>query len=162
METLTCYNREIRKAKRSTWRRYCQEISDVSDSGRLMKIMAKQVTNKGSAIKLPDVQYTQALKELFRVHFPDLKLIDDSYDDGQGQQNLGICGRITNRGDWNLAKRVINQSKIGWALGTFKPFRFSGIDGTVPALLQQGVEHLVSHHICRIFRACMAYGFIPS
>jgi hypothetical protein len=39
------------------------------------------------------------LKELFRVHFPDSKLIDD----GQGQLNLGICGCITNRGDWNLA-----------------------------------------------------------
>jgi hypothetical protein len=29
------------------------------------------------------------LKELFRVHFPDSKLNDDSYD-GQGQLNLGI------------------------------------------------------------------------
>jgi hypothetical protein len=34
-------------------------------------------------------------KELFRIHFPDSKLTEDS-DDGQGQQNLGICGRITN------------------------------------------------------------------
>jgi hypothetical protein len=49
------------------------------------------------------------LKELFRVHFPDSKLIDDS-GDGQGQQNLEVCGRITNRGDWYLAKHVTNQS----------------------------------------------------
>jgi hypothetical protein len=73
------------------------------------------VTNKVSTIKIPDGQYTQTgketLKEYFRFHFLDSKLIDDS-DDGQGQQNLGICGCITNRGDWNLAKRVINQSKI--------------------------------------------------
>jgi hypothetical protein len=48
------------------------------------------------------------LKELFRVHFPDSKLIDDPYD-GQGQQNLGICERITNGGDWKLAKCVINK-----------------------------------------------------
>jgi hypothetical protein len=63
-----------------------------------------------STIKLPNCQFTQTgkdtLKELFGVHFPDSKLIDDSYDDGQGQQNLGICGRITNRGDWNLTKHV--------------------------------------------------------
>jgi hypothetical protein len=82
-----------------------------------MKIMAKQGTNKVSTVKLPDGQHTQTgketLKELFRVHFLDSKLIDDS-GDGQGLQNLGICECITNRGDWNLAKRVINQSKIRW------------------------------------------------
>jgi hypothetical protein len=128
-----------------------------------MKIMAKQATNKVSTIKLPDGQHTQigkeTMKEPFRVHFPDSKLTDNS-GDGQGQQNLGICERITNRGDWNLAKRVINQSKIRWALSTFKPFNSAGTDEIIPAFLQQGAEHLVPH-LCCIFRACMAYGFIP-
>jgi hypothetical protein len=64
-------------------------------------------------------------------------LIDDSCD-GQGQQNLGIGERIKNRGYWNLAKRVINQSKIRWALNNFKPFKSAGTDGIAPALLQQG------------------------
>jgi hypothetical protein len=72
-----------------------------------------------STIKLPDGEYTQTgketLKELFRVHFPDSKWIYDS-DNGQGQQNLGICRCIMNREDWNLAKHVINQSKIRWVL----------------------------------------------
>jgi hypothetical protein len=106
-------NKEIRKAKRSSWRRYCQEINDVPGGARLTKNMAKQATNMVSTMNLPDGLHTQTgketLEELFRVHFPDSKLIDES-DDGQGQQNLGICERITNRGDWNLAKRVINQS----------------------------------------------------
>jgi hypothetical protein len=62
-------------------------------------------------------------------------------------------------GDWKLAEHVINQLKIGWAMGTFKPFKFEGTNGTVPALLQQGMEHLVPH-LCSIFSACMAYGFI--
>jgi hypothetical protein len=97
---------------------------------------------------------------LFRVHFPGSKLIDDS-DDGQDQQNLGLCERITNRGDWDLAKRVINHTNIRWALSTFKPFKSAGTDGIVLTLLQQGAEHLVLH-LCRIFRACMAYGFIPT
>jgi hypothetical protein len=54
-ETLICYNQEIRKAKWSSWRRYCKEISDVPGSARLMKITAKQMTNRVSIIKLPDV-----------------------------------------------------------------------------------------------------------
>jgi hypothetical protein len=103
-ETLTCYNKEIRQAKQSSWRRYCQEINDVLGGARLKMIMAKQVTNKVSTIKLPDGQCTQTgketLKEMFRVHFLESKLIHDS-GDGQGQQNL--------------AKHVNNQSKIRWA-----------------------------------------------
>jgi hypothetical protein len=77
-----------------------------------MKIMAKQTTKQVSIIKLHNSQHTQTgketLKELFRVHFPNAKLSDES-GDGQDQQNLSICKRITNRGDWDLAKRVINQ-----------------------------------------------------
>jgi hypothetical protein len=40
-ESLTWYNREIRKSKRSSWRRYCQGIKDVPGSAGLMRIMAK-------------------------------------------------------------------------------------------------------------------------
>jgi hypothetical protein len=72
-----------------------------------MKNMAKQVTNRVS-IMLPETG-TETVKQLSRVHFLDSKLIELS-DDGQGRQNLGICGCITNRGDWNLATYVINQS----------------------------------------------------
>jgi hypothetical protein len=107
-----------------------------------MRIMAKQATNRVSTVKLPDCQHTQTgketLKDLFRVHFPDSKLIDDSYDDGQGQQNLGKCECITNRADWNLAKCMTNQSKIRWALDAFKTFKSAGTDGIVLVLLQQG------------------------
>jgi hypothetical protein len=56
---------------------------------------------------------------------------------------------------------MINQSKIGWAPGTFKPFKSAGTDEIVPVILQQGAEHVVPN-LCRIFRACMAYGFIPT
>jgi hypothetical protein len=112
--------------------------------------MAKPATNKVSAVKLRNGQFTQTgkdtPKELFRAHFPDTNLTDDSYD-GQGQLNLGTCGRITHRGDWNLAKHVINQSEIRWALGTFKPFKSAGTDGIVPALLQQGMELLLYYNI---------------
>jgi hypothetical protein len=171
METLTCYNKEIRKAKWSSWKRYCKEISDVPGSARLMKIMAKQATNRVSTIKLPDGQYTQTgkatLKELFRVHFPDLELTDDS-NDGQGQQNLDVSGHKKEQGRTvpgqacnQSINQSINQSKIRWTLGTFKPFKSAGTDGIVPALQKQGMELLLPH-LCHIFRACMVYGFIPT
>jgi hypothetical protein len=106
-ETLTCYKKVIRKAKRSSWRRYCQEINDLPGGARLINIMAKQASNKVNTIKIPNGHNQigkETLKQLFRVHFPDSKWVDDS-GDGQDKQNLGICERITNRGDWDIAKR---------------------------------------------------------
>jgi hypothetical protein len=42
-----------------------------------------------------------------------------------------------------------------------KPFKSAGADGIIPAPLQQGAQHIVSYP-CRIFRASIAYGFIPT
>jgi hypothetical protein len=103
----------------------------------------------------------ETLKELFRVHFPNSKLIDNSYENEQGQHNLGICEHITKSGDWNLARHVMNQTKIKWALGTFKPFKSAGADGIVTILLKQRVEHVVPR-LYHIFRACMTYRFNPT
>jgi hypothetical protein len=111
-----------------------------------MKIMAKQATNIVSTIKLPAGQCTltggETPEELYRVHFPDTMLVDDS-NDGQGQQSLDISKCIMNKGKWNMARNLTNQSKCRWALSTFKPFKSAGTGETVPALLQQGVEQLV-------------------
>jgi hypothetical protein len=81
-----------------------------------MRVMKKQATKKVSTTKLPDDNYTKngelTLKELFRVHFPDSKSFDDSVDE-RCQQNMDVCGYITNRGYWNLAGHVINQNSDG-------------------------------------------------
>jgi hypothetical protein len=53
-ESLTHYNKGIRKAKRYLWRRYCQGIEDVPSSARLMRIMTKQANSRASSVKLPD------------------------------------------------------------------------------------------------------------
>jgi hypothetical protein len=128
-----------------------------------MKIMSKQATNKVSTIRLPNRQFTQmgkeTLSELFRVHFPDSLLTDD-LDNGPGHQNLDTSRGRTNRADWDLAKVLITQSRNKWTLDTFKPYKSTGTDGIVPELLQHGAELLVLH-LCRIYTACMAYGFIP-
>jgi hypothetical protein len=42
-----------------------------------------------------------------------------------------------------------------------KPFKSVGTDGIVPAVLQQGAEHIVPQ-LCHIFTASMALGLIPT
>jgi hypothetical protein len=52
---------------------------------------------------------------------------------------------------------MIDQSRIQWAIGTFKPFKSARTDGIEHALLQHGVKHLAPH-LLHIFRACLVYG----
>jgi hypothetical protein len=95
-----------------------------------MRIMARDSTNKVNSVKLLDGRNTQTgkgtLQELCRVHFPDSKLIDGSAD-SWGQPDLDMHIHRVNREDWHLARRVIDQSKIKWAVHTFKPFKSVGI-----------------------------------
>ena len=49
---LTCYNKEIRKAKWSSWMDYFREIKDAPDRTRIMRIMASQSANKVESAKL--------------------------------------------------------------------------------------------------------------
>jgi hypothetical protein len=97
-------------------------------------------------------QYTQTgnetLKELFRIYFPDSRLSDMIMD---RVSRTWAYADTTKQGRQEPGQ-TCDQSKIRWLLGTFKPFKSAGRDGTVPARLVP--------HLCHIFRACMAYGFI--
>jgi hypothetical protein len=45
--------KQIGKTRMSLWSRYSQDTDDVPSSVRLVKVMAKQVTERVSTIKLP-------------------------------------------------------------------------------------------------------------
>ncbi|XP_014249818.1 uncharacterized protein LOC106666849 [Cimex lectularius] len=50
-KTLTEYNREIKKAKQESWRKYCKEIENITEASRLHKILAKDPINPIGTIK---------------------------------------------------------------------------------------------------------------
>ena len=50
---------------------------------------------------------------------------------------------------------------MGWAINSFAPYKSPGMDGIFPALLQQGQEILIPYLI-KIFRTCLATGFVPA
>jgi hypothetical protein len=78
-----------------------------------MRSMANQLANKVGSIKLPNCCHTQAgiatLRELYRVHFPGAA-VGETIKLRQGQPNLGTF--IAHREDWELSKRITDQSKI--------------------------------------------------
>jgi hypothetical protein len=126
-----------------------------------MRIMANESANRVGSIKLPNGCHTQAgietLRELYRVHFPGAPA-GETIEIRQGQPKLGTF--IAHRENWELSKKIIDQSKIKWTINTFKPFKSAATDETVPALLQHVVNYLTIH-LRQIFRACMARGYIP-
>jgi hypothetical protein len=55
---------------------------------------------------------------------------------------------------------MITEKKIKWAINGFGSYKTGGEDGIIPGLLQQGIETLVVS-LCRILKACLAFGYVP-
>jgi hypothetical protein len=56
---------------------------------------------------------------------------------------------------------VVTYRRVDWAIYSFAPYKSQGVDGIFPALLQQAQE-VVIPHLVRIFRACLATGYVPA
>ena len=67
----------------------------------------------------------------------------------------------TNCLDWRVAVRIVTYGRVEWAIDSFAPYKSPGMDAIFPALLQEGREVLIPYLI-RIFRACLATGYVPT
>jgi len=63
--------------------------------------------------------------------------------------------------DWRVAARTITCRRVEWAIDSFAPYKSPGMDGIFLALLQEG-QGLLIPYLVRIFRACLATGYIPA
>jgi len=60
-----------------------------------------------------------------------------------------------------MAARIFTYSRVKWAISSFAPYRSPGMGGIFPALLQEGRE-IVIPYLVRIFRTCLATGYVPA
>jgi hypothetical protein len=101
--SLTNYNKTLRQAKRESWRRQCEEIEKVPESGRLRRIFSKDIQSSISSIQLENGDYATrekgAMEELLRVHFPGLKIISEP-SGGWDDLELEFPKRKGSRGPW--------------------------------------------------------------
>ncbi|KAJ8910125.1 hypothetical protein NQ315_005081 [Exocentrus adspersus] len=85
----TDYNREIRRAKRESWRRFCKRINDVPRSTRIHKILFRTPVEEWGSIKLLDGSYTDSgmdtLQLLALNHFPRSLSLNDEHTWARGQ-----------------------------------------------------------------------------
>lgn len=160
-KTLTQYNKEVRRAKRHSWRKFCAEINDVPACSRIHKVLAKDNTVlEVSFLKKENGTYTDTIEEslemLTKAHFPGSHITSDPW------LPLGPTAvrRRPSSEEWKLATEITRPDKIRWATNKFHPFKSPGPDGIYPALIQKGQEVLVPY-LTKIFRASLAWGYIP-
>jgi ribonuclease HI len=157
-QALTDYNKEIRRSKRSSWRNFCDEVSDLPAASRIKKILCKDHSNGIGTLKKADGNSTESPKEslelLMSTHFPGSIEVERSC--------FELYSRVTHKTRRNLqrASAFINPPKVKWAIQSFKPFKSAGTDGIFPALLQKGLDILLPY-LVKLFKWSYALEHIP-
>lgn len=153
---LTEYNTEIRKAKRKSWRQFCERVESCSETARLQKVLKVEHRNPVGTLMKPDGRYTQSERETLEVllncHFPDSEKEEDEFPAG-----FGLRPR---RADWNCAGRLVKPAYVDWAIRLFDAYRAPGPDGILPLLLKEGLE-VLRPVLVGLFRASLALGHVP-
>ncbi|XP_044745139.1 uncharacterized protein LOC123307003 [Coccinella septempunctata] len=161
-QILTLYNKEVRKAKRESWENFCSSIEDAASGTRLHKILSREPSLTLGSVKRSDGTYTasgaETLKIMADTHFPDHVLIDSaSAEEGNFTSRL----KRPSKECWKFVNKLVTASVVRRAVLSFLPYKAPGDDEIFPALLQHGLEFLMSYLI-RLFRSSLAWNFIPS
>ncbi|GBP01329.1 hypothetical protein EVAR_66464_1 [Eumeta japonica] len=134
---LTNYNKELRKSKRESWRKYCESIEVLPTATRIQKSFSKSHTNGLLTLKKADGGFTGSLEEtgqlLLDTHFPGSVRCEG--EDGTIKATRVLM--VTNR-NLALARGIFTIEKTKWAISTFAPFKAPGTDDISPCLLQRG------------------------
>ncbi|XP_048484155.1 uncharacterized protein LOC105391530 [Plutella xylostella] len=158
-KALTEFNRELRKAKRQSWRRFCEEVKSAPHVAKIKKILSKSPSANLGLLKRPDGTFTESPEETLRLlaqtHFPGS--LDGHSDAHAGQQPTKI--RPSNE-DWRKASQVFTPNRVRWAIKSFMPFKTGGEDNIFPALLQEACD-IILPIVVKIFRASYAWGYMP-
>lgn len=158
-KSLTEFNNLLKKSKRESWRKLCEEINELPVASRLQKVLSKDTPIDIGLLEKPDGSLTtsssETLEVLLATHFPGCKIIENQEDEYTEERIQRPSPHSS-----SLAAKIFTPEKIKWAINSFKPFKSAGVDKVFPALLQQGLEILMPA-IIRIFKASFIWGYIP-
>jgi hypothetical protein len=95
----------------------------------------------------------ETLELLLTTHFPNSEATQEFA--------APAAALLARRSEGRLAARVVTYRRVEWAIDSFAPYKSPVVNGVFPALLQEGRE-VVIPCLVRIFRACMATGYVPA
>ena len=156
-EAQRIYGKEVRKDSIDAWRTFCSSINDLPRLARLHSALSRDPKTKLGSLVAPSVRYTQSegetLELLLTTHFPSSGFTQESA--------APAAAFLAGRPDSRLATRVVTYRRVEWVIHSFAQFKSTGVDGIFPALLKQARE-VVIPYLVRIFRACLATGYVPA
>ncbi|CAH2267408.1 jg26212 [Pararge aegeria aegeria] len=151
------YKKVVKQKADRSWRQFCTN-KETTDKGNIIrKILVKKNIRTIGSLKKPDGNYTkndnEVSKTLIETHFPGCKIVDKPE-----WHNDNISAPT--EADWGIANNIVKHDRIRWAIESFHPFKSAGTDRIFPALLQWGENHIIPW-LAEIFKACIAYRYIP-
>ena len=153
-QTLNRFTNEKRKAKRKAWRDFCSEMTDLSTTAKIAKVMTQGKIKKIGTLRKLDGSYTtspsETLQVLLDTHFPDKVRTEAN--------NLDIF--VGNNNNSKAIYDNINEESVKSAILSFKPYKSPGQDGIFPVLLQKGIDVLLPH-LVKLYRKSIEVGTIP-
>jgi hypothetical protein len=151
------YRKEVQKASKETWRTFCSSVKDLPRLARLHRALSRDPKIRLGSLVAPTREHTQpegeTLNLFLATHFPNSVCLERGV--------TFAVPRHTKCLDWQVAVRIVTYRRVGWAIDSFAPHKSPGTDMIFPALLQEGREVLIPYLI-KIFRACLAIGYIPA
>jgi len=146
------FKRELRKAKRNSWRRLTEEIEGAHPLARTVKILARDATSKLSMVQ-KDGQLTESHEETLATmlshHVPART---PGADD-----RMVIQAKISA----TRADSMVTETLAGKALKVFSPYKSPGPDGIYPILLQKAWETDMRHRYLEVLKASLRLAYIP-
>jgi ribonuclease HI len=144
------YHTALRKAKRSSWRAYCEQIEEYPTASRLVRVLRDDKFVKLGALETSN-GFTKTIGESYRLlleqHFPAdtaCRLSESNHEKSES----------------GLSETIVTDGLLKRAVQSFGPYKASGSDNIFPALMQKGLKHL-SPFLIPILRACIDFGYMP-
>ena len=148
------YRKALASAKKKSWHKFVQGVQGPRPIATLYKVLSRDKKSLLGALEIAPGEYTDSeggtLSHLLEVHFPGSRPNMPERD----------FPEPASYNDWRIACNIVNYGGVGWAIGTFKPYKSPGPDGVVPAMLQHGGTS-VRTCLLLIYRACLALGYVP-
>ena len=158
---LTEYNKDIRRAKRESWRKFCEGVNNTPEAARIHKILSKKPGNDVSMLKCSDGTFTttprEVLELLIQTHFPGAK--EKKEPQSVNYESMAQSSK-PNRADWARVREIVTYEKVRWAINSFAKLKSPGMDQITPILLQKG-EEVIIPRLVNIYRACLAWRYVP-
>ncbi len=76
------------------------------------------------------------------------------------ERSLNITKSVANSADWYMAREVVPEDRVRWAVNSFVPYKAPSPDGIYPICLQKGLD-LIIKYLIKIYRGSIAMGHIP-